>query len=62
MTPEISFKVVGDETHYSCGCQTKIVGKNFFMKPCSPTCEVFQYALESSKKYGHEISVMEAEN
>jgi len=56
-TPEISFKVVGDETQYSCGFQSKVVGENYFFKPYSLKCEVYLYAIEESRKKGNEISV-----
>ena len=56
-SPEISFKVVGDETHFSCGCQTKVIGTNYFIKPCSLKCEVYLYTLEETRKKGNELSV-----
>lgn len=52
-----SFKEVGDETHFSCGCKTKVIGENFIIKPCSLDCEVYRYVLDESKKLGHEISL-----
>lgn len=57
MMREIYFKVVGDETHYSCGCRTKVIDENFIIRPCSLDCKVYQYILEESKRQGNEIKI-----
>ena len=60
--PEISFEVVGDETHYSCGCRTQVVGDNFLIKPYSLSCEVYEYILKTSKEMGHELEFIVQED
>lgn len=53
----ITMKEVDGVMTFSCGCKAKRVGKNFFIAPCLPDCEVYQYCLDESKKRGNEITV-----
>ncbi len=53
---QITFEERGNKTHFSCGCVTEVIGKNFIYVPCSPDCEVYLYAMEQSKLQGNVIS------
>jgi len=53
---QITSKVEGNKTSFSCGCVTELIGKNFIMVPCSADCEVFMYCIEQSKKQGKIMS------
>jgi len=52
----ITFKEVGNQTHFSCGCVTEAIGENFLIDPCSFKCEVYRYCIEQSKRQGNVIS------
>lgn len=53
---QITFKEVGNQTHFSCGCKTETIGENFIIDPCSLQCEVHLYCIEQSKRQGNVIS------
>ncbi len=46
---QITFRVDGNKTFFSCGCKTEVIGKNFIMVPYSPDCEVYKYIIEETK-------------
>ena len=56
MMEQITFKEVGNQTHFSCGCKIETIGENFFIAPCSLQCEVHLYCIEQSKRQGNVIS------
>jgi len=56
---EITFKAVGNETHYSCGCKDKKVGGNYIFLPCSPECEIFLYVCKLAKERKSDISIID---
>lgn len=57
---EITFKKVGNTTHYSCGCKDEKIGKNYFFSPCSADCKVFKYVVVATRKQGKPIAVQVA--
>jgi len=59
---QITFREVGNQTHFSCGCKTEVIGKNYVIVPCSPDCEVYLYAIEQSKRQGNTVSVIMTED
>ena len=52
----ITFKVEGNKTLFSCGCKTEVVGKNYLINPCSLSCEVYKYVLEQSTRQDNSVS------
>ncbi len=54
---QITFRVEGNKTFFSCGCVTEVIGKNFIIVPCSPGCEVYNYCIEQTKRQGKILSV-----
>jgi len=52
----ITFKIEGTKTLFSCGCKTDLVGETFLIAPCSPSCEVYEYILEQSARQDNSIS------
>jgi hypothetical protein len=42
-----------------CGCRMWRKGDTFYIRPCSETCEMYQYALSESKRRGNKIEVRE---
>lgn len=53
---QITFKVEGNKTFYSCGCKTEVIGENYMIAPCSLDCEVYLYAIEQSNRQGNVLS------
>jgi len=48
---KITFSVDSEGiTHFNCGCEIQIVGETLFFKPCSPSCQVYQYAMKQAEK------------
>jgi len=59
---QITFREVGNQTYFSCGCKTEVIGENFLISPCSLDCEVYLYCIEQSKRQGNTISVIMTED
>lgn len=41
-----------------CGCVMGKVGDAFIIKPCSPNCKYFLYAIDVTKKQGKPLLAM----
>lgn len=54
-TPELADE--GSYVRFDCGCEiwTQDSGDRFVMRPCSLTCEKYQYAMRQSKRAGNQI-------
>lgn len=57
----ITFKVAGNRTYFSCGCIAEVIGENFFMRPCSPDCKVYKYVMKQSQERGNLLSIISEE-
>lgn len=53
---QITFRMQGNKTFFSCGCVTEVIGENYVMVPCALDCEVYLYAMEQSKRQGNILS------
>lgn len=42
-----------------CGCKMGTKGEAFIYEPCSPTCDLYAYAIEEARKMGKPIQVID---
>ena len=53
----ITFKIEGTKTLFSCGCVSEVIGDNYVLKACKPDCVVTNYVLEESERQGNKVSI-----
>ena len=53
----ITFKVEGNRTLFSCGCVSEVIGGNYVLKACKPDCVVAKYVLEESERQGNKVNI-----